>query len=97
MLAISEVAAIAIEEMLATRQMPREAGVRLATGVDPSGDRGPAVVMDVALAPRRGDAVLVQAPVFVEAEAVPALEEKVLDAEVSNERVRFTLRNRGTR
>jgi hypothetical protein len=96
MLAISDVAAIAIEEMLATRRMPREAGVRLATGFDPLGDRdhGHAVVMDVALAPQRGDAVLAQAPVFVEAETVPALEQKLLDVEVSTERVRFTLRDR---
>lgn len=93
MLAVSEVAAIAIDEMLATRRMPREAGVRLTTGVAPAG--GPAVVMDLAPAPRRGDAVLLQAPVFVEAETAPALESKLLDAEVLTERVRFTIRDRG--
>ncbi|HEY2479002.1 MAG TPA: hypothetical protein VGI17_09745 [Solirubrobacterales bacterium] len=96
MLAISKVAAVAIGEMLATRRMPREAGVRLTTGVERFGDgmRGPAVVMDLALGPQEGDAVLTQAPVFVEAEAVEALEEKLLDADVSSERVRFTLHNR---
>lgn len=96
MLAISEVAAIAIEEMLATRRMPRDAGVRLTTGFDPTweGDHGPTVVMDLAAAPWDGDAVLVEAPIFVEAEAAPALERKLLDAEVSTERVRFTLRDR---
>jgi Fe-S cluster assembly iron-binding protein IscA len=95
MLAITEVAAIAIEEMLATRRMPREAGVRLSTEVDlvGGGDRGPAVVMDLALAPRDGDAILVEAPVFVEAEAAPALGQKLLDASVSTERVHFTLRD----
>lgn len=95
MLAITEVAAIAIEEILATRRMPREAGVRLATGINPAGDggRGQAVVMDVALAPREGDAVLFESPVFVEADTARALELKLLDAEVSTEQVRFTLRD----
>lgn len=96
MLAVSEVAAIAIEEMLATRRMPREAGVRLTTEADPSGAARPGrvLVMDLAPTPRAGDAVLVEAPVFVEAEAAPALEQKLLDADVSIERVRFTLRDR---
>ena len=96
MFAISEVAAIAIDEILATRRMPCEAGVRLTTGVAPVGygDRDPAVVMDLAPAPHQGDAVLLEAPVFVEAEAVPALEQKLLDVEVSTEQVRFTLRSR---
>lgn len=96
MLAVTEVATIAIEEMLATRRMPCEAGVRLATEADPHGgaDRGPVLVMDVAPAPRKGDAVLLGAPVFVEADAAPALARKLLDAEVSTERVRFTLRER---
>ena len=40
------------------------------------------------------DAVLVEAPVFVEAEAAPALEQKLLDADVSTEPVQFTLRDR---
>jgi hypothetical protein len=90
MLAISEVAAIAIDEILATRRMPYEAGVRLTTGAARvgDGDRGPALVMDLVSAPRHGDAVLVDAPVFVEAEAAPTLEQKLLDAEVSTERVR---------
>jgi hypothetical protein len=97
MLAITEVAAIAIEEILASRRMPREAGVRLTTGFDPGGEfgGGPAVVMDVAPAPTAGDAVLVESPVFIEADAARALELKLLDAEVSTERVRFTLRDQG--
>ena len=96
MLAITEVAAIAIDEILATQRMPRQAGVRLTTGVDPvaEDDHGAAVVMDVALRPQDGDAVLAEAPVFVEAEVAPALDRKLLDAEVSTERVRFTLRDR---
>lgn len=97
MLAVTEVATIAIEEMLATRRMPYQAGVRLATEAVPSGDadRGTAVVMDLAPAPRRGDTVLLEAPVFVEADAAPALAQKLLDADVTTERVRFTLRERG--
>lgn len=38
MLAITEVAAIAIDEILATQRMPRQAGVRLTTEVDPFAD-----------------------------------------------------------
>jgi iron-sulfur cluster assembly protein len=96
MLAITEVAAIAIEEMLASRRMPREAGVRLTTGGGPAadGERGQALVLDLAPAPLIGDAVLGEAPVFIEAEAAPALDEKLLDADVSSERVRFTLHDR---
>lgn len=95
MLVISKVAEIAIEEMLATRGMTREGGVRLSTEVDldSDGDRGPALVMDLALAPADGDAVLMQAPVFVGAEAAQALDRKLLDADVSSEAVRFTLRD----
>lgn len=97
MLAISEVAAIAIEEILASRRMPREAGVRLTTGFEPGAgfDCGPSVVMDVAPAPAEGDAVLVESPVFIEADAARALDLKLLDAEVSTERVLFTLRDQG--
>jgi hypothetical protein len=98
MLAVTEVATIAIEEMLATRRMPCEAGVRLATeanrNLNEDADREPAVVMDLAPAPREGDAVLFEAPVFVEADAAPALAQKLLDADVSTERVQFTLRER---
>jgi hypothetical protein len=96
MLAISDVAAIAIDEMLASRKMPREAGVRLSTTVDPVWGwyhDGPAVQMDLAVAPGDGDAVLAQAPVFVEADTAALLERKLLDADVSSEEVRFTLRS----
>lgn len=96
MLAITDVAAIAIDEMLATRRMPREAGVRLSTNFDPiwDGDQlAPAVQMELAVAPAVGDAVLAQAPVFVEADAAPLLDRKLLDADVSSEAVRFTLRS----
>lgn len=95
MLAVTEVAAIAIDEILATRRMPREGGVRLTTAARPVWDGdGLVVVMDLAPAPWDGDEVLVEAPVFVEAEAAPALDRKLLDADVSIERVRFTLRDR---
>jgi hypothetical protein len=96
MLAISDVAAIAIDEILATRRMPREAGVRLSTTVDPvwGGEhRGAAVQMEVAVAPEEGDAVLALVPVFVEADTAPLLDQKLLDADVSSERVQFTLRS----
>jgi hypothetical protein len=66
MLAVREVVPIGIEEMLATRRVPREAGVRLTTEFAPreARDYGAGVGVGLAPAPRNGDAVLVEAPVF---------------------------------
>jgi iron-sulfur cluster assembly protein len=93
-LTITNEAASAIGRILATREMPDDAGVRITTaaGVSPNGAEGPAMRMELAEAPVDGDEVLPEAPVFLEPETALLLDDKLLDAEVSAEGTQFTLR-----
>ena len=45
--------------------------------------------------PAPGDASLESAPVFLEPEVAEALDDKVLDAEIADEQVRFSVRPQG--
>jgi iron-sulfur cluster assembly protein len=94
MLAVSDQAAAAIGDILASRELPDEAGVRLTTQVDISGNGTPepTVQMEVVDAPESGDQVLDEAPVFVEPEAAALLDDKLLDADLAGERLRFALK-----
>jgi Fe-S cluster assembly iron-binding protein IscA len=96
MLAVTSQAATAIDNLLATRELPEDAGLRISTEIDVSGDDGPApaVQLELVEAPGLGDQVLEDAPVFVEAEAARLLQDKLLDAELAGDRLRFALRDR---
>ena len=47
--------------------------------------------LSVVDAPEKGDQVIGEQPVFVEPEAAEALDDKLLDAEVIEDQVRFTV------
>jgi Fe-S cluster assembly iron-binding protein IscA len=93
MLAITEEAASAIDGIVTARELPGEAGVRLSVhsaGSDGEGQRE--IRLDVVEAPQAGDEVLEGAAVFLEPEAAAALDDKLLDADLSGERVQFAVR-----
>jgi Fe-S cluster assembly iron-binding protein IscA len=94
MLAVTSQAAAAIDNLLAARKLPQDAGLRISSEIDVSGDDGPApaVQLELVEAPGPGDQVLEDAPVFVETEAARLLQDKLLDAELSGDRLRFALR-----
>jgi Fe-S cluster assembly iron-binding protein IscA len=93
MLTITDEAASAIDRILAVREMPDHAGIRITAGPSGAGDgsEGVGVRMEVTPAPADGDEVLEKAPVFLEAETAQLLDHKLLDAEVSPDGTQFTL------
>ena len=91
MLAITDTAAEAIRGIVAAPELPDGAGLRIAT--QPGG--GPEGALEVSLAemPAETDQVVDEsgARVFVEAEAVELLDDKLLDAQIDGTRVGFML------
>lgn len=90
MLTVTPVAAQAVEALVAPADAPDSAGVRIARAGDdpnPTSELGLAIVEE----PLPGDQRVPDAPVFLEPEVAPLLDDKVLDADVSGERVRFTV------
>lgn len=94
MLAVSDQAASAIGGILAAREMPDEAGVRLTReAAAQDGDGAEAGIrLDLVTAPREGDATVDGAPVYIDPETATLLEGKLLDAEVSGDQVRFSVK-----
>ena len=93
MLAVTEEAATAIGGIITARELPDEAGVRLTletVAADGGGERE--LRMAIVEAPRSDDEVLEGVPVFLEPEAAAALEDKLLDADVSGDQVQFAVR-----
>jgi Fe-S cluster assembly iron-binding protein IscA len=93
LLAVTENATSAIEGMLASPQLPDDAGLRITTETAPTEDGTPRTEfrIGVAEAPEPGDQVVDDAPVFIEPEAATLLDDKVLDAQVAGEQVSFSL------
>jgi len=90
-LTITDTAAEAIRGIVAAPELPDGAGLRIAT-MPGSGDAA-ALEVSVAETPADTDQVVSEAGarVFVEAEAVPLLDDKLLDAQIEGTRVGFTL------
>lgn len=93
MLAVTDSASSAIEGILAAPEMPGEAGLRISTGDAPAEDGMPRTEfrLAVAEAPQPGDQVVEDGPVYLEPEAANLLDDKVLDAEVAGDQIRFSL------
>ena len=94
MLQISSTAAEAIDAI--TRSVPGSAGVRISTLPQASTNgSGPVAVFDFYPTPEPGaaDAVVEEqgVQVFLEPEVVPLLDDKLLDAELDGDQVRFTV------
>ena len=94
MLAVSEQAATAIDGIIAANEMSEEAGVRLSREAGANGSE-PGIRLELVDGPAPGDASLESAPVFLEPEVAEALDDKVLDAEIADEQVRFSVRPQG--
>ena len=90
MLTITDTAAEAIRGIVATPELPDGAGLRIATAG--AGDAA-ALEVSVAETPAETDHVVSEsgARVFVEADAVPLLDDKLLDAQIEGTRVGFML------
>jgi hypothetical protein len=96
MLTVTSRAASAIDGILAAGQeLPEEAGMRItkkANHLPESSAPMPSVRLEVVEAPKAGDEVLEEAPVFLEPEAAAVLDDKLLDADFSGELVHFDLK-----
>lgn len=91
MLAITDTAAEAIRGIVAAPELPDSAGLRIAT-LRGAGDAA-TLEVSVAETPAATDQVVDElgARVFVEADAVPLLDDKLLDAQIDGTRVGFLL------
>lgn len=91
MLTMTDTAAEAIRGIVAAPELPDGAGLRIAT--QPSAGDGAALEVSVAETPADTDQVVDEhgARIFVEADAVPLLDDKLLDAQIEGSRVGFLL------
>ena len=91
MLAITDTAAEAIRGIVAAPELPDGAGLRIAT--QPSSGETATLEVTVANTPADTDQVVDEsgARVFVDADAVPLLDDKLLDAQIDGTRVGFML------
>jgi Fe-S cluster assembly iron-binding protein IscA len=89
-LTLTDTAAEAIRGIVAAPELPDGAGLRIAT--QPNAEAA-ALEVSVAESPAETDQVVSEAGarVFVEADAVPLLDDKLLDAEIEGTRVGFML------
>ncbi len=91
MLTLTDTAAEAIRGIVAAPELPDGAGLRIAT--QPGSDETATLEVSVAETPAETDQVVDEsgARVFVEADAVPLLDDKLLDAQIDGTRVGFML------
>jgi Fe-S cluster assembly iron-binding protein IscA len=96
MLAVTEGAAAAIGGILASPELPEEAGVRISSEISPAegGATRAEVHLAVVSSPEPSDEVIDEAPVYLEPDAAVLLEGKQLDADIVGHRVHFNLRER---
>jgi Fe-S cluster assembly iron-binding protein IscA len=94
MLTVTDQAVSAIDSLLASRELPEEAGVRVTADFNPtnSDTPEPQLQLQVVEGPEPGDRVVDGAPVFLEPSAANILENRTLDADLSGDTMRFALR-----
>jgi hypothetical protein len=92
-LAISEDAATAIRGIVGAPGVPEGAGLRITRelNTDARGEPRTDLRLSVVAAPKDGDEVLAEERVFVDPEAADLLDDKLLDADVVGDDVRFSL------
>jgi Fe-S cluster assembly iron-binding protein IscA len=93
-LTLTSSAVTAIRDLLAVKEVPAEAGLRISAAPQADGDDQPTYELSVVTGPELTDAVVEQEGVYVYVEpaALPAFEDKVLDAEQDDVGVSFTFR-----
>jgi iron-sulfur cluster assembly protein len=92
-LAISEDAAAAIRGIVGGSDIPEGAGLRITREVTTDEDGAPRtdLRLSVVAAPQEGDEVLEEERVFVDPDAAELLDDKLLDADIVGDDVRFSL------
>jgi Fe-S cluster assembly iron-binding protein IscA len=91
-LSITTTANEAIEGILASAEIPEEAGVRIEAAAGRGDNQGAAEFqLMVAPEPQPGDEVLADGDLFVEQGTAELLDESELDAEIEDGQVRFRL------
>lgn len=93
MLAITEDAAAAINGIVSSPGLPEGAGLRITQEVNTEAEDGPRtdLRLSVVAAPEDGDEVLEAERIFIDPGAAELLDDKLLDADVAGDEVRFSL------
>ena len=93
MLAISEDAATAIRGIVRAPGVPEGAGLRITREVNTDEEGAPRtdLRLSVVAQPEEGDEVLKEERVFVDPNAADLLDDKLLDADIVGDDVRFSL------
>ncbi len=93
MLAVTEDAATAIDSILASSGLPDGAGLRITQEVNTQsgGDTRTDLRLAVVESAEEGDEVLEDVRIFLDPQAADFLDNKLLDADVEGEDVRFSL------
>jgi Fe-S cluster assembly iron-binding protein IscA len=93
LLAITETAATAIKRLTASQEQPEEAGVRIAARQDVDVDAPESLQLSVVEGPAEDDQVVDEhgAHVFLEPHAASYLDDKLLDAYIEGQQVRFAV------
>jgi iron-sulfur cluster assembly protein len=93
LLAITETAATAIKSLTASQEQPDEAGVRIAAREDAEVDALDSLKLSVVEGPAEDDQIIDEhgAHVFLEAHAASYLDDKLLDASMDGQQVRFAV------
>jgi len=94
-LALTENAVSAVNMILVQARVPEGSGVRIApvpddvAGGPASNGAGMELQLSVVEEPEQGDQVIEEQPVFLDPEATAVLNDKLLDAEINDDQVRF--------
>ena len=93
MLAITEDAAAAIQRIVGSSGLPEGAGLRITQELNAETEGAPRtdLRLSIVAAPEEGDQVLDPEPIFVDPDAAGFLDDKLLDADVVDDDVRFSL------
>ena len=96
MLALTPTAAQAVETIVSGANLPDSAGLRISTAPMAENSAGPQpqLRLDVVPEPAPEDASIEGAPLYVEPDTADYLQDKVLDAEIEESQVHFTLHER---
>jgi iron-sulfur cluster assembly protein len=94
MLAVTEDATSAIDGILASPELPDEACMRITTEIGVTEEGAPRTELRITVVetPEATDQTVEDAPVVLEPEAAALLDDKVLDADVAGDQVRFDLK-----
>ena len=93
MLCITEDAAAAINGIVTSAGLPEGAGLRITQELNTEAEDGPRtdLRLSVVAAPEEGDEVLQAERIFIDPGAADLLDDKLLDADVVDQEVQFSL------